>query len=100
MNTPHPAVRRALAALQAANLAALKAGEGRGNSNERMAQILDEALGYSELVEALKVMLEEPWVYDLSRPKRWAQEQARAALAKASPEEDPKCARCGEPGEE
>lgn len=41
------------------------------------------------LVEALEVMLEEPWLFDSSRPKHWAQEQARAAIykAKARPDE-------------
>jgi len=37
-----------------------------------------------DLLEALNVMLEEPWLFDSSRPKHWAQEQARAAIKKAT----------------
>src|SRR5262245_14560893 len=39
-----------------------------------------------DLLEALQVMLEEPWLLDSSRPKHWAQEQARAAIEKATKE--------------
>lgn len=36
-----------------------------------------------DMLEALEVMLQEPWLTDSDKPKHWAQEQARAAIAKA-----------------
>lgn len=36
-----------------------------------------------EVVEALKALLDEPWIFDPARPKHWVQEQARGAIAKA-----------------
>ncbi len=51
---------RALRVLQESNMRMLQANslnEGRGNSNARMAEILDEESGYSELYEALEGLL-------------------------------------------
>jgi hypothetical protein len=44
---------RAIRLLQDRNLEALRTGEGRGNTAQQMAEILDRELGYSELYEAL-----------------------------------------------
>ncbi len=80
--------------------------EGRGNSNARMAEILDEESGYSELYEALEGLLksgahdgpcdntdedgaviDEPCSLHLAAFER-RHKQARAALQKALPKEE------------
>ncbi len=87
--TPRNAMRRALIALQSENFKMLQVNspnEGRGNSIERMAEILDEESGYSELYEALEGVLH--LVSAVSREEVAALNAARAALAKANPKEE------------